>query len=107
MFIAGRNAHHVGLNPNLEKVRGLSFGVVELAVHHAFAGAHALNVTGRDALHIAHAVFVRQVARHHIADDFHVFVAMRAKACARCNAVFVDDTQIAPAHKGRVVITGK
>jgi hypothetical protein len=59
--------------------------MVELAVHHAAAGAHALHVAGADhagRLAIAHAVLVRQLAREHIADDLHVAVAMRAEAAA-------------------------
>ncbi|MEY3409792.1 MAG: hypothetical protein RIS02_1519, partial [Pseudomonadota bacterium] len=97
----------IGLNPNLEEVRVLSFGMIELAVHHTLASAHSLNIPGWNAFDVAHAVFVRQVARQHIADDFHVFVAMSAKAGAGGNAVFVDDAQIAPAHEFRVVITSK
>jgi hypothetical protein len=32
---------------------------------------------------------------------------MRAKTRARCNAIIVDDAQIAPAHVFRIVIFGK
>jgi hypothetical protein len=48
-----------------------------------------------------------KLTRNHIADDFHVAVAMGAKTGARRNAVFIDDPQVAPAHVRRVVITGK
>ena len=85
-------------------MRFLALRMVELAVLDAAARAHALHVAGRDAFDIAHAVLVRQVARQHIADDFHVLVAMRAKAGFGRDAVFVDDAQIAPAHVGRVVV---
>jgi hypothetical protein len=81
--------------------------VVELAVLHASAGTHALHVAGRDALHVAHAVLVRQLAVQHVADDLHVAVAMGAEAGARRDAVFVDDPQVAPAHVGRVVVVGE
>ena len=81
--------------------------MVELAVHHAAARAHALHITGRDAFDIAHAVFVRQFALQNVADDFHVAVAVGAKAGARGDVVFVDDTQIAPAHPLGVVVVGK
>ena len=81
--------------------------MVELAVHHTLASAHSLNISWWNAFDVAHAVFVRQIARQHIADDFHVLVAMGAKAGAGCNAVFVDDAQIAPTHESRVVIAGK
>ena len=107
MLVARGNAAHIGLNPYLEEMRGGVGRVVELAVLHAAARAHALHVARRNAFDVAHAVFVRQVARHHVADDFHVAVAVRAKAHARRNAVFVDDAQIAPAHVRRVVVAGK
>ena len=88
-------------------MRGLARCVVELAVLHASACAHALHVTGRDALDVAHAVLVGQFARQHVADDFHVAVAMGAKPGARRNAVFVDDAQVAKAHVGGVVVPGE
>jgi hypothetical protein len=85
--------------------------VVELAVQHAGAGAHALHVAGADhaggrrrrRLAVAHRVLVRQRAFEHVADDLHVAVAMRAEAGAGGDAVFVDDTQVAHAHVRRVV----
>jgi hypothetical protein len=69
--------------------------VVELAVAHAGAGAHALHLAGQDGRAIAHAVLVRQRAVEHVADDLHVAVAMGAEAGARGDAVFVDDPQVA------------
>jgi hypothetical protein len=81
--------------------------MVELAVHHAAPGAHALNIARRDALDVAHAVLVRQVALQHVADDLHVAMAVRTEARAGRDAVFVDDAQVAPAHVGRVDILGK
>ena len=86
---------------------GLALGVVELAVHHAAAGAHALHVAGRDALDVAHAVLVGEVALQHIADDFHVAVPVGAEAGTRRDAVLVDDAQVAPAHVGGIVVTGE
>jgi hypothetical protein len=61
-------------------------------VRDATACAHALHVTGRNALDIAHAVLVRKIAFQHVADDFHVAVTMVAEAGARRDAVLVDDT---------------
>jgi len=88
-------------------MRGLALGVVELAVAHTAACAHALHIAGRNALDVAHAVLVRQLAREHVADDLHVAVAMGAKTGARRDAVLVDHPQIAPAHVLRVKILGK
>jgi len=107
LLVARWNALHVGFNPNLEKMRGLLWRVVELTVHHAAARTHSLHIAGGNALDVAHAVFVRQLTGEHIADDFHVAVTVRAKTCARRDAVFVDDAQIAPTHVGRVVIARK
>jgi len=107
LFIARLNADHIRLDPYLQKVRLRPLCVVELAVAHAAARAHALNITRRNAFDIAHAVLVGQVARQHVTDDLHVTMAVGAKAGARGDAVFVDDAQIAPAHMGRVEIVGK
>jgi len=88
-------------------MRGLLGRMIELAVHHATAGAHALHITRGDAFDVAHAVLVRQFTAQHIADDFHIAVTMGAKPAAGSDAVFVDDAQIAPPHVRRVVITSK
>ena len=107
LLIAWCDTDGMGLNPDLKDVCGLALCMVELAVLHACACTHALNIAGRNTLDIAHAVFVRQFARQHIADDFHVFVAMGSKAPACGNVVFIDHAQVAKAHVCRVVITSK
>ena len=81
--------------------------MVEFAMLHARACAHALHVARGNAFDVAHAVFVRQVAAEHVADDFHVSVRMRAKACARGDPVFVDDPQATKTHVRRVVVAGE
>ena len=88
-------------------MRGLARCVVVLAVHHARAGAHALHLSRRDGLLIAHAVLVREPAFEHVADDLHVLVAMGAKARARGDMVFIDHAQVAKAHVARIVIARK
>jgi len=88
-------------------MRLLALGMVELAVSHPAASTHALHIAGRDALDIAHAVLVRQIARQHVTDDFHVAVAVGAKTRSRRNAVFVDHPQVAPSHMGRIKVIGK
>ncbi|MCY1542112.1 hypothetical protein D9M68_778390 [compost metagenome] len=85
-------------------MRGLVGLVVELAVHHATAGAHALHVARRNGFDVAHAVLVREFAREHVADDLHVPVAVGAEAGAGRHAVFVDHPQVAEAHVGRIVV---
>jgi hypothetical protein len=88
-------------------MRGLGRCVVELAVAHAAARAHALHVARRDPDDIAQRVLVRQLALQHIADDLHVAVPMGAEAGPRRDAVLIDDAQVAPAHVGRVVVAGE
>ena len=107
LLVLRGNAGHVGLNPYLQQMRGLALGVVEFAVLHTAARAHALHIARRNALDVAHAVLVRQLATEYVADDFHVLVAVRAKTLARRNAVFIDDAQVAKAHVRRVKITGE
>jgi hypothetical protein len=80
---------------------------IELAVDHARSRGHALHVARLNACSIAHAVFVRERASHDIAHDFHIAMGMGAKSLARINAVFVDHSQISPAHMVRIVIIGK
>ena len=91
----------------MKEVSGLTLSMIELAVHHALACAHALHIARGNALDVAHVVLVGQVARQNVADDFHVLVTMGAKARAGCNPVLVDHTQVAPTHEGRVVIARK
>ena len=104
MLVTGCDTPLVGFKPDLQKMGFLALRMVELAVLDAGASAHALHVARGDALDIAHAVLVGQIARQHVADDFHVLVAMGAKACFWGDAVFVADPQIAPAHGGWVEI---
>ena len=88
-------------------MRDRVLGVIELAVLNAAAGAHALHSARRDRGTVADAVLVPDRATHHVADDFHVAVAVGAKTGAGLDAVFIDDAQITKAHVRRVVVTGK
>ena len=88
-------------------MRRLVGGVVELAVRDAGARAHALHFAGHDRGAVADAVLVAERALEHIAHDLHVAVAVGAEAGAGCDAVFIDDAQVAHAHVGRVDIVGK
>ena len=88
-------------------MRDLAFRVVEFAVLHARACAHALHVPRGNALDVAHAVLVPQLATQHVADDFHILVAVRAKAPSGSNAVFINHAQVGQSHVVRVVVIGK
>ena len=107
LLIARLNAPHIGLDPDLEEMRHLPGGMVELAVLHPPARTHALHIARRNALHVAHAVTVRQFTGEHVADDFHVTVPVGAKPGARRDAVLVDHPQVAPPHVVRVVVAGE
>jgi len=75
----------------LQEVGSLAFGVVELAVHHAGSGAHALHVARGNTLDVAHTVLMRQVAREHLADDLNVTVTVLAESLARGMHLLVDE----------------
>jgi hypothetical protein len=89
LLVAGLDAAVPRQDPDLQEMRGLVGRVVELAVQHAGAGAHALHVAGADdtrhgaaVLAVAHAVAVRQRAVEHVGHDLHVAVAVGAEAGA-------------------------
>ena len=88
-------------------MRGVVRCVVELAVLHTRARAHALHIAWGYALDVAHRVLVRQIAREHVADDFHVTVAVGAKASAGGDAILIDHKQVAKAHMLGVVVERK
>ena len=107
LLVARLDAQHIGLDPDLEKMRDVFMGVVELAVLHATTRTHALHITRGNPFDMAHAVAVREFARQHVADDFHVAMAVRAKPRAGCDAVLVDHPQVAPPHVGRIVVASE
>src|SRR5690606_2748373 len=102
LFVAGFNTLEFRQNPDLQEVRTAILQVVEFAVRDARTCAHALYVArsddaavGRTRLAVAHAVFVGQFAVKHIADDFHVPMAMGTEALSGGNRVVIDDAQVA------------
>ena len=107
LFVAGRDFLNIRLDPDLQKVRYLSFGVIEFAVRYARARTHALHVSGRNAFDVAHAILVRKLTGKYIADDFHIAVAVLAEAGAWFDAVFINHPQITPLHVIGIVVTGK
>jgi hypothetical protein len=114
LFVARCDATLAGQDPDLQEMRRVLRCMVVFAVLHAGAGAHALHVAGADhaavgstGRSVAHAVLVRQLAAEHVADDFHVAVAVRSEAGAGGDAVFVDDAQVSHPHVLRVVVVGE
>ena len=92
------------LQPNLEEVRRLIWGRIELAVSHAGARAHDLDLSGTKLPLVAHAILVRQRSGDYVAENFHVSVRVRREAAACCDVVFVDDTQRSKPHGFGIVI---
>ena len=74
---------------------------------YARAGAHSLHIARPDDGPVAHGVLVREFTGQHVADDFHVAMAMRAEARARLHSVLVDDPQGAELDVLRVEVIGK
>jgi len=107
LLVARPHPGELRQDPDLQEMRGLLRRMVELAVLHAPAGAHALHVAGRDGLDVAHGVLVGQFAFEHVTDDLHVAVAMPAEALAGRHPVLVDHPQVAEAHVFPVVVIGK
>src|SRR6266571_6811648 len=101
------NAANVGLDPDLQEMRHARLVVVVLAVQHAAPGAHPLHVARHDGRAVAHRILVAERAFEHIADDFHVAVAVRAEAGTGLHPVLVDHAQHAVAHVARIVIIGE
>jgi len=81
-FVAGRYALDIGRYPDLQEMHGFGIGMIELAVPHAAARAHALDTAVPDDGTRAHAVLVFQRAVEHIGNDLHVAVAVHAEAAA-------------------------
>ena len=92
------------LQPDLEEVCGVFWGRIELAVSHAGARAHDLDLSGTKLPLVAHAILVRQRSGDYVAENFHVSVRVRREAAACCDVVFVDDTQRSKPHGFGIVI---
>src|SRR5260221_952207 len=107
LLVLGRDAAHLRLDPDLQEMRRAALVVVELAVRHAATGAHALHVARHDGRAGAHRVLVGERALEHVADDFHVAMAVGAEAGTGLHAVLVDDAQRPEAHVPRIVVGGE
>src|SRR5262249_51174590 len=95
------------LNPDLQEVRRLRVGRIELTVAYARASTHALHVAGVNDRAHARTVFVRQLAFDHVGDDLHILVPVRAKPHPWCDVIFVDHQQVAKSSVARIVIPVK
>ncbi len=80
---------------------------VELAMHDAATGAHALHLTRHDIAGVAQRIFVRNRAFEHVGDDLHVFVTMHTKALARRDVVVINHPKRPKVNVLRVLIFSK
>src|SRR5262245_33654229 len=104
LLIPRFHASAIGQQPDLVQMDPFGVGGVELAVENACSSAHPLELAWSDDGAGSQAVLVFQGAFENAGDDFHVPMAMRAKALAGLNAVLVDNAQRAKPHMGAVVI---
>ena len=88
-------------------MREAVFRLIEFAMRDTGTRAHALYIPGSNRGTIAHAVLVRERAFEHVADDFHITMAVRTEAHASGHAVFVDHAQRSETHMRRIVIVGE
>src|ERR1700722_7564206 len=88
-------------------MQSLGAGRVELAMHNARAGGHALDLIRSERLLMAHAVLMRQRTLGDVGEDFHIAMGVHAEALAGSHAVFIDHTQAAETHELGVVIAGE
>src|SRR5258706_4548023 len=107
LFVARRDAANARLDPDLQEMNGLPLGSVVFAVRDTRARAHALHVAGPDDRAVAHRIAVCEPALEHVADDFHVAVAMGAEPPARLHAILVDHAQRPKARVAGGVVVGE
>src|SRR5258706_6795944 len=103
-LVARSDAALARLDPDLEVMDRLALGGVVFRLRDAGAGPHALHIARPDHRAIAHRITVRELAFEHVAQDFHVAVAVRAEALARLHAVLVDHAQRSAAHVRGIVV---
>src|SRR6266849_3313560 len=104
LLVRRRDPGDVGLDPDLQEMRHARFVVVVLAVQHPAPGAHPLHVARYDGRAVTHRIPVAERAFEHVADDFHVAVAMRADTRASLHPVLVEHAQHAVAHMARILV---
>jgi hypothetical protein len=107
LLVARTQAALLGQDPDLQQVQRLGARRIDLAVGHAGAGGHALDLTGLDDRAGAHRVAVLQLAAEHVGDDLHVGVRVGAEAAAGGNLVVVDHPQGPIAHVARIPVVGE
>ena len=93
--------------PDLQEMHPLVLRRIVFAVGDAGAGGHPLNFARANNSARAETVLVLKCAVQHVTDDFHVPMAVWRKASLRRHPVFIDDSEAAESHMGRIVIFAK
>jgi hypothetical protein len=104
LLVARRQPLAFGHQPVLQQVHGLGARGVALAVQHAGAGGHALQLARGDGRVVAERALVPQRALQDPVDDLHVAVAVGLEAAAGSDAVLVDHAQGAETVVRRVEV---
>src|SRR5580704_1559714 len=91
-------------NPDLQKMNGLSFRMIEFAVSDSTARAHPLRLARTNDRARAEAVLVLERAFEDVSDDLHVAMPVRGKPCGRAHAILIDDPQRAKSHLLLIVV---
>jgi len=90
-----------------QEVNRVGAGGVELAVADTAAGAHALDVARSNDRAVTDRVAVREFAGEHVADDFHLAVAVSAEARTRLDPILVYHAQRPELHVLRIEVICK
>src|SRR5579862_1481626 len=92
LLVSGAGAFAVGLDPYLEEVHRLCIGTVELAMDHAIACRHLLDLVRAEHLNMSHAVLVSQFALENVTENLHVTMGMGTEAASGGDAIVIDHT---------------
>src|SRR6266404_6215455 len=104
LVIHGLQALILRKHPNLIEMYGLGFGRVELAMRHAGARAHVLDVARLDHRPVAHTVAMLERTLEHVGDNFHIAMRVHGKTTAAGDAIVVHHAQSAELHVLGVVV---
>ncbi len=107
LVVARGHVAFVREHPDLQEFDRFVYVFIVLAVPDARAGAHHLDIAIADDGHVAHAVFVFEVAFERDGDDLHVVMRVGAEAFAAHDGVVVEHAQHAEVHAFGVVVVGE
>jgi hypothetical protein len=81
--------------------------VVVLGMSDSRTSRSHLHVSALHCLDVSHAVLVRELARHDVAEDLGLSMRVRGEASAGSDSVLIDHSQGAKVLEGWVVVVGK